>query len=139
MDKTLAVIGAGLIGRAWAMVFARAGWRVRLHDRHGTQLDAARAFIASSLDEQARHGLVADPAAAAARIDYVPGLADALAGVDWVQENLPEDRDVKREAFALLDRSHPRGCARELDIGNPGVADSRSRSRAAHVVSSLIR
>ena len=42
MEKTVAVIGAGLIGRAWAMVFARAGWRVRLHDRDRAQLDAAR-------------------------------------------------------------------------------------------------
>ena len=29
----IAVIGAGLIGRSWAIVFARAGWQVALHDR----------------------------------------------------------------------------------------------------------
>ncbi len=107
MEKIVAVIGAGLIGRAWAMVFARAGWRVRLHDRDCAQLDAAHAFIAASLDEQAGYGLVTDPEAALARIDRVPALADALAGVDWVQENLPETLDVKREVFALLDRHTP--------------------------------
>lgn len=107
MEKTIAVIGAGLIGRAWAMVFARAGWRVRLHDREGAQLGAARSFIAASLDEQAGYGLVADAPAALARVDCVPGLADALAGVDWVQENLPEILAVKREVFALLDRHAP--------------------------------
>jgi L-gulonate 3-dehydrogenase len=107
MEKIVAVIGAGLIGRAWAMVFARAGWRVRLHDRDSAQLDAARAFIAASLDEQAGYGLVTDPEAALARIDSVPALADALAGVDWVQENLPETLDVKREVFAALDRHTP--------------------------------
>ena len=37
-----AVIGAGLIGRAWAMVFARAGWDVSLFDSVPAQLDAAR-------------------------------------------------------------------------------------------------
>ncbi len=104
MEKTVAVIGAGLIGRAWAMVFARAGWRVRLHDRDSAQLGAARAFIAASLGEQAGHGLVADPAAAAARIETVPELVDALADAAWVQENLPETVDVKRQVFALLDR-----------------------------------
>ncbi|MET0681717.1 MAG: 3-hydroxyacyl-CoA dehydrogenase [Casimicrobiaceae bacterium] len=107
MEKIVAVIGAGLIGRAWAMVFARAGWRVRLHDRDCAQLAAAHAFIAASLDEQAGYGLVTDPKGALARIDCVPALADALAGVDWVQENLPETLDVKREVFAALDRHTP--------------------------------
>ena len=96
MEKTVAVIGAGLVGRAWAMVFARAGWRVRVHDRDAAQLRAAQTFIAMSLDEQAEFGLVADPDA-------------ARAGVDWVQESLPETLEVKREAFAALDRLAPAG------------------------------
>ena len=107
MEKTAAVIGAGLIGRAWAMVFARAGWRVRLYDSVPAQLDAARGFIAESLDLQAQHGLVADPVAARARIAYVPDLADAVSAADWVQENLPESLDVKIEVFATLDRLTP--------------------------------
>jgi L-gulonate 3-dehydrogenase len=107
MEKTVAVIGAGLIGRAWAMVFARAGWRVRINDRDAAQLDAARAFIATSLDEQEEYGLVADPQAASARIAYIPALEDALAGVDWVQENLPETLEIKRQVFAALDRHAP--------------------------------
>ena len=89
------------------MVFARAGWRVRLNDRDAAQLGAAQAFIAASLDEQAGYGLVTAPEAALARIAYVPALGDALAGVDWVQENLPETLDVKREVFATLDQHAP--------------------------------
>ena len=107
MEKTAAVIGAGLIGRAWAMVFARAGWRVRLYDSVPAQLDAARGFIAESLDLQAQHGLGADPVSARARIAYVPDLADAVSAADWVQENLPESLDVKIEVFAALDRLTP--------------------------------
>ena len=100
MTKTVAVIGAGLIGRAWAMVFARAGWRVRLNDNSDAQLQAARAFIGDSLVQQANYGLATDPAAALARIEYVAHLPDAVADVDWVQENLPEVVEVKREVFA---------------------------------------
>jgi len=111
MEKTIAVIGAGLIGRAWAMVFARAGWRVQLNDDAPAQLDAARAFIAASLAEQAGYGLVSDPAEAMARIRCVPELAAAVAGVDWVQENLPETLDAKRAVFAALDRHAPAGAA----------------------------
>jgi len=104
MDKTIAVIGAGLIGRAWAMVFARAGWAVRLTDTNADQLSRARAFIAASLDEQRQFGLVADAGAALARIEYAADLESAIAGADWVQENLPEKVDVKREVFEELDR-----------------------------------
>ncbi len=107
MERTVAVIGAGLIGRAWSMVFARAGWRVRIYDRDAEQLRAAEAFIAASLDEQAKFGLVGDPAAARARIARVEALEEAVASADWVQENLPEVLEAKREAFALLDRLAP--------------------------------
>ena len=37
MERIAAIIGAGLIGRAWTMVFARAGWRVRLYDHRGLE------------------------------------------------------------------------------------------------------
>jgi L-gulonate 3-dehydrogenase len=32
MSKSVAVVGAGLVGRGWAIVFARAGHEVRLFD-----------------------------------------------------------------------------------------------------------
>ena len=104
MEKSIAIIGAGLIGRAWAMVFARAGWRVRLTDNAASQLDAAQAFIAISLGEQAAFGLVADPADALSRVSFVPDIESAVNDADWVQENLPETEAIKREVFATLDR-----------------------------------
>ena len=107
MTEIAAVIGAGLIGRAWAMVFARAGWRVRLHDSEGTQLAAAQERIAESLAEQEAAGLVSDSSQALARIARCPHMADALAGCDWVQESLPERIEVKRQVFARLDRHAP--------------------------------
>src|SRR3954452_12112244 len=95
VDTTVAVIGAGLIGRAWSMVFARAGWRVHLTDNAPAQLDAARSFIANSLAEQTGFGLVADADDALLRIEFVPNLEAAVANVDWVQENLPEKEATK--------------------------------------------
>ncbi|MET0203761.1 MAG: 3-hydroxyacyl-CoA dehydrogenase [Casimicrobiaceae bacterium] len=107
MERIAAVIGAGLIGRAWAMVFARAGWHVRLYDNASAQLDAARAHIAASLSEQQAAGLVDDAAGATSRIGTVTSIEDAVAGVDWVQENLPEQVEVKREVFPKLDAHAP--------------------------------
>ena len=101
------MIGAGLIGRSWAMVFARAGWRVRLHDSVPEQLIAAREHIEAGLLEQQAYGLADDAAAAAARVEYVTSLDDAVADVQWVQENAPEVLDVKRELYPRIDRAMP--------------------------------
>lgn len=98
-----AIVGVGLIGRAWAMVFARAGWTVRLTDPHAATLDAAPGLIRDELRALARHGLVEDPEAAAGRISVARDLADAVRGADFVQENGPENVEAKQAIFAELD------------------------------------
>jgi L-gulonate 3-dehydrogenase len=100
---TAAIIGAGLIGRSWANVFARAGWRWQVWDPIDAQRDGAPEAIAASLHELARHGLVDDAAAAAQRVSAAASLDAAVAGADYVQENGPETLEIKRETFARLD------------------------------------
>jgi L-gulonate 3-dehydrogenase len=107
MTQTAAMIGAGLIGRSWAMVFARAGWQVRLYDSVPDQLHAAREHIDAGLAEQQQYGLADDAKAAAARVAYVKTIEEAVAGVDWVQENAPELLGVKRELYPRIDRATP--------------------------------
>jgi len=102
-DPTAAIVGAGLIGRAWAMVFARAGWRVRLYDHLAGQLDAAQAHIAASLAEQQAAGVVDDARSAASRVSAFTRLEEAVEGAAWVQENLPENVEIKRDLFRTLD------------------------------------
>ena len=104
MDQTVAIVGAGLIGRAWAAVFARAGWAVRLHDPHAPTLDAAPGLVRAELDMLHAHGLADDPARAAQGVTAHPDLADALAGAAFVQESGPEVLHDKRALFAELDR-----------------------------------
>ena len=99
----IAVIGAGLIGRSWANVFARSGWDVALTDADAATLDAAPGLIRAGLDDLASHGLVADAAGAAARIRLARTLAEALEGAAFVQENLPERVEVKTAIFAEMD------------------------------------
>jgi L-gulonate 3-dehydrogenase len=100
----VAIIGAGLIGRAWGIVFARGGYDVALYDAGPGIAEAARGLVAQGLDELAAQGLADDPAAAARRVRTAPSIADALAGAEIVQENLPEQIEVKRAIFAELDR-----------------------------------
>ncbi|OYU92328.1 MAG: 3-hydroxyacyl-CoA dehydrogenase [Bradyrhizobiaceae bacterium PARB1] len=106
-NRHVAIVGVGLIGRAWAAIFARAGWTVRLTDPHGPTLQAAPQLIRDELHALARHGLASDPDGAAARISVAASLADAVKDVAFVQENGPENVDQKIAIFAELDRLAP--------------------------------
>jgi hypothetical protein len=106
----VAIVGAGLIGCSWANVFARAGWNVRVWDpspASGTRRTRADRPIARRLQG---HGLVQDAAAAAARVQVVATLEDAVQSADYVQESGPEVLEVKRETFAALDAAAPPHC-----------------------------
>jgi L-gulonate 3-dehydrogenase len=87
----IAIIGSGLIGRAWAVVFARSGNEVALYDAVPGVAEAARDFVAEVSGD-------------ASRVRVAASIADALAGAALVQENSPERVEVKREVFAELDR-----------------------------------
>jgi 3-hydroxyacyl-CoA dehydrogenase len=104
----VAIVGAGLIGRSWAIVFAKAGWDVHITDPSAEQLAAAPRLIREGLDELARHGLADDPEAAAQRVSPAASLETAVAGADLVQENGPEILETKREIFSELDRLAPK-------------------------------
>lgn len=102
--EPVAVIGSGLIGRAWALVFARAGHPVRLHDSDARALDHARGEIAMQLAMLDAHGLVHESADdVLARIACVESLDEAVANTVLVQENIRETEQAKRQVFARLD------------------------------------
>lgn len=101
----IAIVGAGLIGRAWAFVFARSGFEVRVWDKEPAVLARLDADIAEMIRQTAPFGQAgADADQTSARIRAVPELADALAGAALVQESGPEVLEIKRALFAELDR-----------------------------------
>ncbi len=106
--RSVALVGAGSMGLGWAIVFARAGARVRLYDVSAEVLAAAPAGIARRLDGLRAHGLLEEaPAAVLARVTVTSDLGVALEGVSHVQESVLEKRDLKRDLFAELDRRAP--------------------------------
>src|ERR1700722_16948619 len=107
MDK-IAIVGAGLVGRAWALVFARAGMAVAMWDKDAGATQAAEAFIADRLPDLRGAGLLADdPATVQARITRAATLEEALDGAVHVQESGPERVEAKRALFEQLDRLAP--------------------------------
>jgi L-gulonate 3-dehydrogenase len=100
----IAIVGAGSIGVAWAIVFARAGHPVALHDPDPARLEATAAELDERLALLEQHRLLDEvPAALAARVTRHGELAGALAGAVHVQECAPERVELKRELFARLD------------------------------------
>lgn len=105
----IAVVGAGLIGRAWAVTFARAGFEVALTDARAEAVEAALAWVREVLPVLADYDLLqgSAPADCLARIAGTAELAEALSGAGYVQENTPERVEVKRAVFAELERLAP--------------------------------
>lgn len=103
MSDKIAVIGAGLIGRAWAIVFARAGRPVCLFDVSDEALAGARTAIRTSLEDLAAYELVDDPETVMAHISVEPDLTRALDGVGYVQECGPEDLAAKQRIYAEIE------------------------------------
>jgi 3-hydroxyacyl-CoA dehydrogenase len=102
--ERIALVGAGLIGQAWAIVFGRAGHEVTLYDAEPAALKQARSAIAARLADLEGFRLVEDPHAVLGRIGYATGLAEALDGAAYIQESTPERVEVKQEVYAELDR-----------------------------------
>lgn len=105
----VAIVGSGFIGRAWAISYARAGHEVVLWDAVPDAPDRAIDYIAGVLPELSANGLLrgTEPARVRSRLSTAETLERALDGVDHVQENTPEDVEVKRKVFARLDAAAP--------------------------------
>lgn len=104
MTAPVAVVGAGSIGTSWAIVFARGGHRVSMHDLDPYRLAAADGEIATRLAALEAAGLLAEPVhEIAARVTMHDQLAAALVGAGHVQECAPERLELKRELFESLD------------------------------------
>lgn len=107
MTKRIALIGAGLIGRGWAAVFARAGHEVALHDATPGAVERAMAAIGTSLDDLEAAGLIPSAGTARARLRPAASLEEALDGAAFAQESVTENADVKRGVFMAMDRAAP--------------------------------
>ena len=104
--KTVAVIGAGIMGRGIAHSAAVGGYRTILEDLLPAALRRAESEIRANLDKAVELGKVAAPDADAAfrRVEYAGSVADAVRQADLVIEAVPEEMESKIEIFTLLDK-----------------------------------
>ncbi|MEP3674902.1 carnitine 3-dehydrogenase [Sulfitobacter sp.] len=110
--KTAAIIGGGVIGGGWAARFLLNGWDVQVFDpdpqaerKIGEVMENARRSLPGLTD-------VALPAEGTMR--FCDTIAEAVAGVDWVQESVPERIEIKHATFAEIQAA----CRADAVIGS---------------------
>ena len=105
MADKIAVIGAGLIGRAWSISFARAGFDVDMTDKFPAALKKSLVTLKSGIEDLAANDLLQGQTVNEVfeRITPQEDVAAALDGATYIQENTLEVLEVKKEVYAELD------------------------------------
>ncbi len=104
--QTIAVIGAGIMGRGIAHAAALGGYRTILEDLLPAALRKAGTEIRANLDKAVELNKVtaADAEAAFQRLQYSGSVEEAAQEADLVIEAVPEEMESKIEIFTLLDK-----------------------------------
>jgi 3-hydroxyacyl-CoA dehydrogenase len=105
--RTVAAIGAGVIGAGWVAAFLGSGRAVRLYDPAEGAGERTRAHVAGAWGQMVELGLARDGDNWSGRLSFHDRLNDALHGADFVQESTPERTEIKQALFAELDRLVP--------------------------------
>jgi 3-hydroxybutyryl-CoA dehydrogenase len=102
--ERIGILGAGTMGAGIAQLAAEAGLEVVVHDPVEGAYDRALKRTTGFLARKVEKGQLSDESRAAALDRIAPAATlEALAAADLVIEAIPEDLDLKREAFHRLD------------------------------------
>jgi 3-hydroxybutyryl-CoA dehydrogenase len=100
-SETVAIIGAGPLGRWLALAAARGGFRVLLEDVMPGNLHHAQEFLRQQLGPEALSG------ESGAGVAFVSTIEDAVRDADLAIDCVPDELESKLEIFCLLDRMAP--------------------------------
>lgn len=130
--KTIAVIGAGTMGRGIAYAALVGGYTTILQDVSAAALEQGADYIHKSLAEGVERGKVTPEVRDAARemLSTTQSVEEAGQAAGLVIEAVPEDMKLKAEIFAALDRAAPPAAilasnTSSLSIGEMAAATSR--------------
>ncbi|TPJ72708.1 3-hydroxyacyl-CoA dehydrogenase [Mesorhizobium sp. B2-7-1] len=138
--REVAIVGAGLVGRGWAIVFARAGHDVVIYDGSAEIRAAVIDRIRASLADMQGAGLVEAIDPVMRRLCVADTLEAAVADADYIQESVLERRDVKQAVCLEIDRAmRPDAVVGSSSSGIPASAFTeqcvnRARFLVAHPV-----
>ncbi|XP_077014917.1 lambda-crystallin homolog isoform X1 [Tamandua tetradactyla] len=105
-EGRVGIVGSGLIGQSWAMLFASGGFKVKLYDIEQQQITNALENIRKEMKLLEQSGSLKGPLSADQQLSLISGcstLQDAAEGAVHVQECVPENLELKKKIFAQLD------------------------------------
>jgi 3-hydroxybutyryl-CoA dehydrogenase len=104
--RTVAVVGAGIMGRGIAHAAALGGYRTILEDLFPNALRKAEMEIRAHLDQAVELGHVnaSDADAAFSRLEFAGSVDEAAREADLVIEAVPDEMESKLEIFIMLDK-----------------------------------
>jgi carnitine 3-dehydrogenase len=105
--RTVACIGAGVIGGGWVAHFLARGFRVLAWDPAPDAAEKLTRLVGNAWPALTELGLA--DGADQANLTVVPTLVEAVAEAGFVQESAPEDLDLKRRLLAEIDAATPAG------------------------------
>jgi 3-hydroxyacyl-CoA dehydrogenase len=103
--RHIAIIGTGVIGASWTALFLAKGLQVVATDIAPNAEATLRKFVETAWPALKRLGLA--PGASQSNLKFSAGIAQAVSGVDLVQENGPERIDFKQKLYGQLDELLP--------------------------------
>ncbi|KAK3569170.1 hypothetical protein QTP86_025988 [Hemibagrus guttatus] len=104
--KIITVVGSGLIGRSWAMVFISGGYRVKIYDNQPGQASRAIAEIRKQVEELQDAQMLRGKLSASEQLSLLSShddLSQALEGAFFVQECVFEDLQAKQTVFQAVE------------------------------------
>ncbi|MEW4308994.1 3-hydroxyacyl-CoA dehydrogenase [Rossellomorea marisflavi] len=136
MMRNLVVVGSGVMGRGIAYVSAVGGYRTTLVDIKEEQLLHAEREIAGYLQKGIeRQKLTADQyEEARGNLHYSTNLSIAVSDADVVIEAVPEDRELKRSVFQVLDAHAPESCCFATNTSTMSPTEIGSYTKRPHKV-----
>jgi 3-hydroxyacyl-CoA dehydrogenase len=103
--RRITIVGTGVIGASWTALFLAKGLQVVATDPAPNAEAALTKFVETAWPALQRLGL--SPGASQSNLEFTADLAQAVAGVDLVQENGPERIDFKQKLYGQLDELLP--------------------------------
>ncbi len=129
--RKVAVIGCGLIGYSWGVVFAKGGCEVSMYNRKSKTLETVMDRICAALSFLVDEGVIEpeEKERIAARIHITDNLEEAVKDADYIQECLWEDINLKRDIFRRLT---------DLTEGDVPIGSSCSGLKISDIVADVV-
>ncbi|WDF02356.1 MULTISPECIES: 3-hydroxyacyl-CoA dehydrogenase [Shouchella] len=110
--ESIAVIGAGIMGRGIAYVAAKAGFDTNLVDTNAASLYQAETAIRELIQKGIARGKIMEHEQKQLqhRFTFTTSVEEAVTSVDLVIEAVPEKRELKKQVFEQLERYAPKAC-----------------------------